>query len=462
MAISISRTELPTVNRLVKRGEGHFLDFKSKEIKPSKLTKALSAFANADGGELYVGIEERGGKFLWNGFVSVEDANAHIQVTEQFFPLGVYFKYSFLQMDARKGFVLQIDIAKTPDIRAASDGIAYVRRGAQSLPQTSADQIKRLEYSKGISSFEDHLVDAYIESLITSSASVEFMAEVVPSVDVESWLRKQRLILESKPTVCGILLFSDEPQIDLPKSNIKIYRYKSNAEFGTRETLAANPITIEGCAYRQIYAAVEKTKIMTEDIPLLGSAGLEKIEYPTEAVHEIVTNAVIHRDYSINDDVHIRIFDNRIEIMSPGLLPGHVTEQNYLEERFARNPKIVRLLNKYRNPSNKDVGEGLNTAFEAMRKLKLQDPVVKQLDNSVLVILKHEKLGTPEQIIVEYLKNHDEINNSTARSICFIGSENTMKRTFQKMIKAGLIQSVPGRSLNKSGYVRGPNYPLNE
>ena len=365
-------------------------------------------------------------------------------------------------MDARKGFVLQIDIAKTPDIRAASDGIAYVRRGAQSLPQTSADQIKRLEYSKGISSFEDHLVDAYIESLITSSASVEFMAEVVPSVDVESWLRKQRLILESKPTVCGILLFSDEPQIDLPKSNIKIYRYKSNAEFGTRETLAANPITIEGCAYRQIYAAVEKTKIMTEDIPLLGSAGLEKIEYPTEAVHEIVTNAVIHRDYSINDDVHIRIFDNRIEIMSPGLLPGHVTEQNYLEERFARNPKIVRLLNKYRNPSNKDVGEGLNTAFEAMRKLKLQDPVVKQLDNSVLVILKHEKLGTPEQIIVEYLKNHDEINNSTARSICFIGSENTMKRTFQKMIKAGLIQSVPGRSLNKSGYVRGPNYPLNE
>lgn len=105
------------------------------------------------------------------------------------------------------------------------------------------------------------------------------------------------------------------------------------------------------------------------------------------------------------------------------------------------------------------MGEGLNTAFEAMRKLKLQDPEFKQLENSVLVILKHEKLGTPEQIIVQYLKSNQEINNSIARGICFIGSENTMKRTFQKMIKSGLIRVVPGRSLNKSGYVRGPNFP---
>ncbi|MGA4552061.1 ATP-binding protein [Methylorubrum aminovorans] len=198
---------------------------------------------------------------------------------------------------------------------------------------------------------------------------------------------------------------------------------------------------------------------MTEDIPLLGTSGLEKIDYPTEAVHEIVTNAVIHRDYSINDDVHIRIFDNRIEVQSPGSLPGHVTEKNYLEERFARNPKIVRLLNKYKNPPNKDVGEGLNTAFEAMRKLKLQDPIVRQHDSSVLVVLKHEKLGTPEQLIVDYLRYNEEINNSIARKICFIGSENTMKRTFQKMIKAGLLQPVPGRSPNKSGYIKGPNFP---
>ena len=58
------------------------------------------------------------------------------------------------------------------------------------------------------------------------------------------------------------------------------------------------------------------------------------IEYPIETLHEITTNAVLHRDYSVADDIHIRIFDNRIEVESPGRLPGHVTQENILDERF--------------------------------------------------------------------------------------------------------------------------------
>src|SRR5688572_8280091 len=69
--------------------EGHFLDIKAKGIRPSKLTKAISAFANADGGELYIGIAEQGGlPHKWDGFSDPEEANAHIQVFETLFPLG--------------------------------------------------------------------------------------------------------------------------------------------------------------------------------------------------------------------------------------------------------------------------------------------------------------------------------------------------------------------------------------
>jgi len=63
--------------------------------------------------------------------------------------------------------------------------------------------------------------------------------------------------------------------------------------------------------------------------------------------HEIITNAVLHRDYSVADDVHIRIFDNRVEVVSPGMLPAHITPENILSERFARNAAIVRLINKF-------------------------------------------------------------------------------------------------------------------
>jgi ATP-dependent DNA helicase RecG len=292
-----------------------------------------------------------------------------------------------------------------------------------------------------------------------SSAISGFLEHIIPHAEPLSWLKKQRLIFDEKPTVAGVLLFSDEPQIDLPKASIKIYRYKTSDDEGSRATLETDPMTIEGSAYRQIYDAVEKVTEIAESIPIVGTSGLEKIEYPDVAIHEIVTNAVLHRDYSINDDVHIRIFDNRIEVESPGVLPGHVTEKNILDERFARNPKIVRLINKHRNPPNKDVGEGLNTSFQAMRELKLREPDIQQRDNSVRVILKHERLGSNEELIVNYLKENSEINNTIARGLCAVGDANKMKRIFQGMMKSAIIERIPGRAQSKAAYRRGKNFP---
>jgi ATP-dependent DNA helicase RecG len=146
-------------------------------------------------------------------------------------------------------------------------------------------------------------------------------------------------------------------------------------------------------------------------------------------------------------------------VQSPGTLAGHVTVKNILTERFARNPRIVRLLNKYKNPPNKDVGEGLRTAFEAMRKLKLRDPIIEQIQGSLRTTLKHEKLASPEETICSYLRSNDEVNNSRAREITFIGSENAVKRVFQKMMDGGLLERIPGRSLAKTGYRKGPRFP---
>ena len=460
MAIRTSIIPPERVDAILTRQEGHFCDKKAREIAPAKLTRTISAFANADGGELFVGIAENLDKtFRWEGFSREEDANAHIQVIDQNFPIDSLVQCEFLRCENASGAVLFVEIRKTADIQYTSDKLAYLRRGAQNLPVDSPDKLDRLRLDKGIVTHEDRTVQLDVAELENSVNMLEFLLEVVPTAEPSSWLRKQRLVVNEKPVVAGAILFAEEPQIALPKASIKIYRYRTAGSVGTRETLAFDPIAIDGNAYRQIYDAVATARKIAEEIPTLGEDGLEKILYPTEAIHEVITNAVIHRDYRLNDDIHIRVFDNRIEAQSPGVLPGHVTPKNILNERAARNPKIVRLLNKFKNPPNKDVGEGLNTAFEAMRKLKLRDPVIEQLENSVLVSLKHERLGTPEEIIVQYLRSNSEINNSKAREICFIGSENTVKRIFQKMIDAGLIDRIEGRPLNKTGYVRGRNYP---
>ena len=441
--------------------EGHFGDLKAIDITPAKLTRTLAAFANADGGELYVGIDEdkAAGVRVWRGFEKIEDANGHIQPFEEFFPLGNDFEYNFLASQGCAGFVLQVQVRKTADIKRASDKVIYLRRGAQNLQVSTPEALKRLEYVKGLASFESELVDAESEVITNSLPGIEFMLQVVPSAEPAAWMTKQRILRDHRPTVAGVLLFCEEPQALLPKRcGIKVYRYRTKALEGTRETLAFVPITVEGHCYAQIRAAVTRSIAVIEEIRRLGEASLELVEYPVEAIHEIITNAVLHRDYSIADDIHIRIFDNRIEVESPGRLPAHITPDNILDERFARNGTLVRLINKFPEPPNQDVGEGLNTAFAAMRRLGLKPPVIEERPNSVLVTIRHEPLASPETLILEYLEANAAIRNKTAREICNIGADYIVKDIFGRLVDRGLIERVPGTDRGSTAYQRGPKF----
>lgn len=443
------------VAKLLALEEGHFSDIKSFRIAPAKLTRSIAAFANSEGGELFIGVEEdkSAGHRTWLGFKTMEAANGHIQVFESMFPLGTDFSYEFLSNTCSDGLVVKVHVRKTREIKKASDGKVYVRRGAQNLPVDSPERLEILKRDKGITSFEDETV-ACDKSLVTNSEQIiRFMLEVIPTSEPESWLRMQMLLVNSQPTVAGVVLFADLPQAILPKrTGIKIYRYKTKDDQGTRETLDFDPLSIEGNAYEQIRSAVLEAQRIIESVRVRTAEGLSPLQYPTTAVHEIITNAVLHRNYSAPDDIHIRIFDNRVEVMSPGTLPGHVTPENILDERFARNPTIVRLINKFPDPPNKDIGEGLNTAFRAMRAMKLKNPTVVQSSGSVTVTLRHEPLASPDETILAYLQTHAEIANRDAREICFIGSENKMKTILQKMVKTGLIELLPDRTRYSAAY----------
>ncbi|MFF8961367.1 ATP-binding protein [Streptomyces globisporus] len=468
MSIQVMPVAAGDVSKILDLDEAHFSDLKSVDITPGKLTKTIAAFANADGGELYVGVDEvdKENKVRkWRGFSDPEAANGHIQIFESLFPLGQDYVYEFLEGPrSTSGLILHVIIQKTREIARASDGKVYVRRGAQSIPYTNPADLDRLSRNKGITSFETATVAAPTESVSNSETIIKFMLDVVPSNEPLPWLRKQLLVHDGKPTVAAVLLFSDEPQAALPKrSAIKIYRYKTSDTQGSRENLDFDPMTIEGCLYDQIQDSVRQTAEIIEQVRVLGPQGLEPITYPFVTLHEIITNAVLHRDYGIADDVHVRVFDNRVEVESPGRLPAHITEKNILDERFARNGTIVRLINKFPNPPNKDVGEGLNTAFTAMKKLKLRDPVIRQTDNSVLVEIRHQKLATPEELIMEWLESHPEITNKRVRELTGIGSENEVKRIFLRLAAANQIERVPGKGGGSAAWQRmGEESPEDE
>jgi len=163
------------------------------------------------------------------------------------------------------------------------------------------------------------------------------------------------------------------------------------------------------------------------------------MSYPAEAIKEILVNAVIHRDYSLNDDIHVRIFDNRVEVVSPGRLPGYVRIDNIYEERFSRNPNLVRMLHNLPNPLNHDIGESLDTVRNELKKSELVDPDFEERENTFSVVIKHQTIASVEDIILDHLDTNPEaiMTNKLARQISGKDDINRVKKGLQKLRSEG-------------------------
>lgn len=446
----VTTIDKPDALHFCDRKEDHFFDRKAFEIKPAKIQKIAVAFANADGGEFVIGIsdnkEHSNPEDRWNGMPEFEDFNQHIQTLQEITP-SLPFRFNFLACNGLPGYVLHIEVDKSSMVHQASDKKIYIRMSAQSLPLNDTEKILSLTYAKGATSFEDQVVNgAEIESLVDGNQIQMFLADYSPKSDPLEFIVNQHLVDVGtwEPKVSGILLFANEPSAIIPRQcAIKIARYETKEDDPERDHLKET-LAIEGPLYDQLHSAAEAITDIMSSISIWTVNGLSKVKYPPEAIWEILVNAAIHRDYSISDNIHIHIYNNRVEIISPGKFPGYVTSENILDVRYSRNPRIVRTLSRYKNPPNQDMGEGLNTAFQKMKEWRLESPKIFEEGNYVKAIIPHTLLATPEEAVLSFLENNETIKNSQARDLTGIKSENTMKTVFYKLRDNNLIERVPG------------------
>jgi ATP-dependent DNA helicase RecG len=437
---------------LSSRQESHFYDRKSKEIDGRKVQKIATAFANADGGDFIVGIkddkDEPDPVRRWDGEVTKEEFNKVFQNIMEIKP-SIPYTATFLLNSSLNTYALQITVEKSDKVHQTSDNTVYVRVSSQSLPLKDAQKIQELSFAKGETSYEDLIYsESRAEDIFETFEIKRFLNDYSPKSDPIDFAINQNLVDRKTyyPKISGLLLFNDNPVTILPrKCGIKISRYDTSEKIPEREHLKEQ-ISIEGSLYEQIHKAADAVTHVMSNVTIWTPQGMETLKYPHETIWEILVNAVIHRDYSISDDVHILIFNNRIEIISPGKLPGYVTEENILEARYSRNTKIVRTLNRYKNPPNKDMGEGLNTAFQKMKDWRLKEPVIKVVGNYVKAIIAHAPLATPEEAIIEFLNNNSQIKNRQARELTGIKSENNMKRVFYRLRDDKKIKPVMSRN----------------
>ncbi|WP_051071126.1 ATP-binding protein [Burkholderia glumae] len=434
---------------LINRTEGHFFDKKSAGISGAGLQKIVVALANADGGDILIGIEDDKVDPLpekrWRGMASIEDFNGLLQALHDVAP-QVPASMEFLVAKDLPGYVLSISVDKSAQVHQTSAKEVFLRKGAQSLPLKDAEKLIALKFAKGLASFEDTAVrNIPAEAIVDSAEMLRFLADYSPKTDALNFSVNENLIdLKTwDPKVCGLVLFAGNPSAMIPtRSGVRITRYETKEDDPERDHLASSDL-YEGPAYQLIQVVVDAISKIMSSISIWTIDGLKKVSYPPEAIWEIVVNAIIHRDYSISDDVHIRIFDNRIEVQSPGRLPGFVTVDNILDVRYSRNKQIVRTLSRYKIAPNKDMGEGLNTAFQKMKEWKLKDPIIEEVENSVVVTIPHTPLAKPEELVIEFIKKNVRITNKQGRELTGIKSENAMKKVFYSLRDSGILEMIP-------------------
>lgn len=440
------------------RDESHFFDRKSSAIDGKKSQKIAVALANADGGEFVIGVadddDEPDVNKRWQGVDKIEDVNGQLQALFDVSPT-LDLHYEFLRCQTKQGLVLRVQVERSSQIHKTSDGSVYQRYGAQSLPIKDPQKITELSFAKGATSFEDYeLKDIPAEQIVEAEELSSFLADYSPRTDpLEFCLNQNLLGLKSwAPRVASTLLFHPIPSAVVPrKCALKVTRYETKEDDPERDHLA-DQATIEGPAYVLIHEAVKSIQKFMSSVTIWTTEGLKNAEYPREAIWEVLVNAVIHRDYSISDDIQVLIFDNRIEVLSPGRLPGYVTVENILEARFSRNTKMVRTLARYKEAPNKDMGEGLNTAFQKMKEWGLQSPEITEESGYVRVTLPHTSLAKPTELILSFLTKQPSITNKQARDITGIKSENLVKVEFYRLRDSNLLERIPGLEGPKSAW----------
>ncbi len=434
---------------LCQQEESHFFDRKAKQIDGKKIQKIAVAFANSDGGEFVIGIADDKDKEnpseRWMGVDSIEDMNGYLQSLFILTP-SLNLRYEVLKCDGKKGLVLRVLIEKGTEVHKTSDDTVYQRYGAQSIPIKDPQKIQALSFARGATSYEDTIIsDLPTEQIVDADELTSFLNDYSPQTDALEFCLNQNL-LDFKswtPRVASALLFHAIPSGVLStRCAIKITRYETREDDPERDHLAEQR-TIEGPAYHLIHQAIDAIQEFMSSVNIWTREGLQQVNYPPETIWEVLVNSVLHRDYSIADDIQVLIFDDRIEIRSPGRLPGYVTVENILDARFSRNPKLVRTLNRYKNAPNKDLGEGLNTAFQKMKEWGLKSPEIFEDGNYVKVIIPHTPLAKPTELILQFLTNHDSITNRQARELTGIKSENLVKNEFYKLKEADLLERIP-------------------
>jgi ATP-dependent DNA helicase RecG len=450
---------------LLAQGIGPGLHWFPEDVPLSRLAGTLVGMANSGGGTVLLGVSPRGGEVL-----GLQDAEAAV---DRLFQAALMSEPPLVLPIPRRvpvstpggpAEVLWIAVpAGLPHVYSL-DGRYLGREGGQTGP-LPARRLRQLLVERGVLQFESRLPPEAGLPDLDSEAVMEYATSIgglqSPSLDeAHEFLLRRGCLRHTEgklhPTYAGLLLFGRYPQQWLPNATLLAGRFPgvTLADVFIKQELSGTlPEQL-----RQAEAFVRSN--LRSVVRLAGLTHQELPEYPYEAVRELLVNAVAHRDYNLQgDNIHLYLFADRLEVHSPGGLPGPMNLENLLEARFSRNAVIAQVLSDLGFVER--LGYGLNRVVTALRQAGLPPPRFEETAGTFRVTLYSAAVaslgeGLPpdlsvyqkldinprQQAALLYLAGHGRISSHQYQELCPEVHAETLRRDLADLVSRGLLIKI--------------------
>ncbi len=365
-----------------------------------------------------------------------------------------------------------IRVPRSTELHALADGRVLIRSGKVNRP-LGGQEIQRLASAKNTGDFESEAVPgATIEDFSRAMIDeyLEKRAERTKrpySGEVNRMLAEVGAITaDGKPTVCGLLLFSEYPQRWLPQSGVVFAKFVGKtprgesglAGYSRREELIGPVPRLIEATWNLVWSEMAISAVVK------GLEREETFEYPQFAVREALVNAICHRDYRLRGRrIEVRMFSDRLEVISPGGLPGFITVENIKDEHFSRNPRLVGGL--FHWGYIEELGLGIDRMMEVMEQAGHSPPRFDARPYSFAVALHNERTQpeVPEWSrdtnhrqtrALQYIRETGSITNREYRGLIQSVSAETLRLDLADLVEKGILTRI--------GAKKGTYYVLRE
>lgn len=467
------------ITALLAAQESRTLDFKRISGKQGRMYEAVCAFANTDGGLLVIGIGDAkamkpGDKPASRLFGIEENPEGFDDfctgLLTRFTPAITklhWIRVACTLHNGQPGHVVLLRVEKSDQVHSVVGNGTWTRLDASNR-ELNAAEIADLAYQRGVKSAETLPMPVALDLLSTDAWRSYCVTRGLADMDLAVRLPRLGLAVPVdgtlQPLLAALLLFADEPGALLAgqgmRADIRVAHFHGKTiQLGEVPNLLLPPKTITGPAVEQIAKAqayvLERLAI---GLTMPGSGFKTRYRFPERVIKEAITNAVVHRDYRLNRDIHIRIFDDRVEVESPGRLPGNLTPATIDKAgSMPRNSLLARNLREFPAPPNVDAGEGVPMMFAQMAQANLYEPLYReQLDGAVptlLVTLLNEERPPLWAQVSDWIDRNGPIANGKLREISDLDTLAASKQ-LRQWVAQGVLVALPAASRQQASYTK--------